>query len=392
MKKNTILCLASAFTASILTCLFLSNDNGVRPAHAQVTLPNQEKGSPQGQDATPNSDADFAARLAELSPQEQTVVKIYEERNKSVVNVETVFYRTHNFMFQESAEGRGSGIVLNKQGTILTNFHVVENADSVSITLYDGQSYPAKKIGLDPNTDIALLQIEAPAESLHPIVFGDSSRLLVGQTVYAIGNPFGYDRTMTQGIIANLNRTIESPQQFRQIKGVIQMDAAINPGNSGGPLLDSRGRMIGMNTAIASAVGENSGVGFAVPVNTIHRIATQLLENGKVVRGDIGIAQVTETEGGLLPVMIDDGGAADKAGLRGRKLVVRVINQGGARIRQVHAVTPREGMDFIVGVNGNPTRTAEEFITAVEEHPSGETITLNIIRQKQPMELQAVLQ
>ncbi|MBQ6828620.1 MAG: trypsin-like peptidase domain-containing protein, partial [Thermoguttaceae bacterium] len=267
-------------------------------------------------------------RLQEFPPAERAAIEIYAKFNKSVVNVSTISESSNSFVHQ-SSEGCGSGVVLNTSGVVLTNFHVIEDSRKIEVTLFNGETYPARPLGVDPNTDVALLKIDAPKSSLFPIQFGDSSQLLVGQTVFAIGNPFGLERTMTQGIVSNLNRTIGSPQQFRQIKGVFQIDAAINPGNSGGVLLDSKGRMIGMNTAIASRVGESSGVGFAIPVNTIHRIATILLEKGEVVRGDAGVVQVTETENGLIPGLIDEGGAADSAGLRGGKLVISIRERNG---------------------------------------------------------------
>lgn len=333
----------------------------------------------------------FKERTEELLPEERVGIAIYENRNRSIVNVDTVTVRQGAFYTTQEAEGLGSGIVLSKDGVILTNYHVVEEADSVTVTLFDGQSYSADVVGQDPSTDIALLKIAAPAETLFPVEFGDSSRLLVGQTVFAIGNPFGYERTMTRGIVSNLNRTIESPKQFRMIKGVIQIDAAINVGNSGGALFDSRGRMIGMNTAIASRVGENTGVGFAIPVNTISRIAGVLLEAGEVVRGDIGIVQVNETETGVIPVQIEDGGAADKAGLRGGKIVVSVVRHQGVEYRGHKKVVPKEGFDLIVGVSGQRIHSGEDFITAVEEHKPGETIELDIIRRGEPMKLPVVL-
>ncbi len=333
---------------------------------------------------------EFRQRLSQLTPEERVPVEIYATRNKSVVNVSTQETRNAGF-YQETSEGCGSGSVLNKSGVILTNFHVVENATKIEVTLFDGSTYDAKVLGVDPNTDVALLKIDAPEDVLFPIEFGDSSSLLVGQTVYAIGNPFGLERTMTKGIVSNLNRSIGSPQQFRQIKGVIQVDAAINPGNSGGVLLDSRGKMIGMNTAIASHVGENSGVGFAVPINTIHRIATILLEKGEVVRGDAGVVKVTETEQGLIPGLIDAGGAADEAGLRGGKLQINRFSRNGAIYQTQNVVRPEGGFDIITGVNGQNVRTGEDFITAVEEHGPGETIVLNVLRNGRQIELPIVL-
>ena len=361
----------------------------LRPAEIpQIGAP---AGAVNPNDPTAGVHAIYQERYNELLPEERAGILIYERRNRSIVNVDTVMVRRGPFMFTEEAEGRGSGIVLSHAGVILTNFHVVEEADAISVTLFDGESYQAQKIGEDAHTDIALLKIDAPAESLFPVDFGDSSKLLVGQIVYAIGNPFGHERTMTRGIVSNLNRTISSPQQFRLIKGVIQIDAAINPGNSGGALFDSQGRMIGMNTAIASRVGENSGVGFAIPVNTIARIAAALLESGQVVRGDVGVVQVTEIEAGILPALIEDGGAADRAGLRGGKLVTTVFHQGGVEYRGQQKVKPKEGFDLIVGVNNQRVKTGEEFITLIEEHKPGETVELEIIRQGKSMKLPVTL-
>ena len=352
-------------------------------------------GSPAGainpSDPKASANPAFQERFNEMLPEERIGALIYERRNRSVVNIDTVMVRRGPFMFTEEAEGRGSGVVLSRDGVILTNFHVVEGANAITVTLFNGETYQAVKIGEDANTDIALVKIDAPTESLFPVDFGDSSKLLVGQIVYAIGNPFGHERTMTRGIVSNLNRTINSPQQFRQIKGVIQIDAAINPGNSGGALFDSQGRMIGMNTAIASRVGDFAGIGFAIPVNTIARIASILINDGKVVRGDVGIVQVTETDAGILPMLLDDGGAADRAGLRGTKLVTTVVRQGGVEYRGQQKVKPKGGFDLIVGVNGQHVKSGEEFITLIEEHAPGEKIVLNIVRQGRPMDLPVVL-
>ena len=339
-----------------------------------------------------NEDPIIRERADEILTEEKVGILVYQKRNRSIVNVDTEMVRQGPYPFSEiHGEGRGSGIVLTKDGVILTNFHVVDGADSVTITLFNGEAYTAALIGKDPNTDIALLKISAPEEDLFPVEFGDSSQILIGQVVYAIGNPFGIDRTLTRGIVSNLNRTIDSPKQHRQIKGVVQIDAAINPGNSGGALFDSRGRMIGMNTAIASQVGQNSGVGFATPVNTIWRIANILLAEGKVNRGDIGIVQVTEVDGGLVPALIDNEGPADRAGLRGGKVALVVSNQHGMRVQSVQRIPPRGGVDVIIGVNGQPVRTGEEFISLVEEHMPGEKVVLNIIRDGKQRELPVVL-
>ncbi len=395
-KKNLALALATLITlGSVATGAFAQNLTyspnysanpapiGAQQGPAPIPTANQLPTAPVAQD-------DWKARLADLTPEERVAVELYAMRNKGIVNVSTIETRVDR-IFQQVAEGCGSGIVISKDGVVLTNFHVVENANKIDVTLFSGETYPAELIGADPNTDVALIKINAPTDDLFPVEFGDSSRLLVGQTVYAIGNPFGLERTMTKGIVSNLNRSIDSPQQFRRIKGVIQVDAAINPGNSGGALFDTKGKMIGMNTAIASRVGENSGVGFAVPVNTINLVVQSLLTTGKVARGDVGVVQVTETDDGLIPGLIDEGGAADLAGLRGGKLIITIKSRNGMRYRTQEVVRPDEGFDLITGVNGQPVRTGEDFITAVEEHAPGETITLNIIRDGRNAELRVTL-
>jgi S1-C subfamily serine protease len=203
----------------------------------------------------------------ELSPEERINVAVYEKVNRSVVNIKTETVRTDAFFFlatETPGEGAGSGSVFDTQGHILTNYHVVDDARAIEVTLFDGKSYDARVVGHDESNDIAVLKINAPASSLVPVEIGDSTNLRVGQRVFAIGNPFGFERTMSIGIISSLNRTLPARNQ-RLIKSVIQIDAAINPGSSGGPLLDGRGRLIGMNTAIASPTGQSAGVGFAVP-------------------------------------------------------------------------------------------------------------------------------
>ena len=204
-----------------------------------------------------------------LTPDEAVGVAVYERNNKSVVNITTKSVNTI-LLLDVSSEGSGSGSILDREGHILTNFHVVEDAQEIGVTLFDGKTYDAKPVGADPNNDIAVIKIEAPRDSLFPIDVGDSSELRVGMRVFAIGNPFGLERTMTTGIISSLNRSLQV-RTTRSIKSIIQIDAAVNPGNSGGPLLNSHGRLIGMNTAIASRNGQSAGVGFAIPSNLIAR-------------------------------------------------------------------------------------------------------------------------
>ena len=253
----------------------------------------------------------------EFSREELVNISVYERSNRSVVNITTRISRGGNSSRRrESARGSGSGFVIGQDGLVLTNYHVVDSADAVLVTLFDGESYSASLVGSDPGNDIAVLQIDAPASSLYPIELGESSRLRVGQKVFAIGNPFGLERTFTIGILSSKNRTLPT-ESGRTMKGILQIDAALNRGNSGGPLLNSRGQLIGMNTAIASPSGrgENTGVGFAIPVSTLRRVVPELLETGRVVRPDAGIAHVYETDRGLMVAELIPDGPADSAGL-----------------------------------------------------------------------------
>ncbi len=325
-----------------------------------------------------------------LTEEEKVHVRVYEAVNRSVVNISTKSLQTDGFfMFQVPSEGAGSGVVIDKQGRVVTNYHVIEDARQIQVTLYDGVVYEAELLGIDRNTDVAVLQIAAPAESLFPVVFGDSSSLLVGQRVYAIGNPFGLQRTLSTGIIAALNRQLPSPMRNRRMEHMIQIDADINPGNSGGPLLDTSARMIGINQAIASRSQESVGIGFAIPINTIARIVPQLIEKGRVIRGDIGIEIVSETPNGLRIVQLLSGGAAERAGLLGPKYERRQRRQGPVVFE--YTEVDRTAADLVIGVDGAPVHTAEELIAAVESHQPGDRVTLNIIRQGRQMAVPVVL-
>ncbi len=318
----------------------------------------------------------------ELTSEERVNVSVYRAVNRSVVNINTKGVQTDRFMlFETPTEGEGSGSVIDKQGHILTNFHVVDGAREVQVTLFDGKAYDAKLVGVDPETDMAVLLIDAPTDSLFPVTFGSSSNLLVGQRVFAIGNPFGLERTLTTGIISSLNRTLPARKAQRTIKSIIQIDAAINPGNSGGPLLDSHGRMIGMNTAIASKTGESAGVGFAIPVNTIIRVASQLIQNGRVRRPESGIEQVLNTNRGVLILSLTTGGPAEKAGLRGPKIQVQQKRQGPI-VFETRSID-RAAADLIVAADGKPVRTADDLLSAIDNKRPGEEIMLTVVRQGQ---------
>ena len=331
-------------------------------------------------------------RLKELDPDERVNVQVYEKCNKSTVNIDTKSVQQRSSFFGVTTEieaERGSGTVINKKGHILTNFHVVEEAREINVTLFNGKSYLAEMIGVDPPTDIAVLKIDASEQELFPVEFADSSKLLVGQKVYAIGNPFGLERTLTCGIISSLNRTIGSLVPNRPIKQVIQIDAAINPGNSGGPLLDSKGRMIGMNTAIASRVRENSGVGFSIPANTIQRIVSILIKDGKVTRADMGV-QIFETEGGLQIREVKPEGPADRAGLQGPKKIEKRLTRGGFSI--IQQSMDSSAADVIVAVDERPVKTADEFFTIIEEHKAGDRVMVSVLRGGKTVKMPVVLE
>jgi S1-C subfamily serine protease len=293
------------------------------------------------------------------------------------------------FNLEVPKDGAGSGSVLDKSGHILTNYHVVEDAKEIHVTLYDGVEYDAGLVGRDPMSDIAVLQISAPPETLHPIELGDSSRLRVGQKVLAIGNPFGLERTLTVGTLSSLNRRLPSKSSDRQMKSIIQVDAALNHGNSGGPLLSTQGRMIGMNTAILSPTGQNIGVGFAIPVNTIKRVVPQLIEQGRVIRPVIGISSVYETEQGLVIIEVTPGGPSQRAGLRGFR-VVRQREKRGPFYVENNSID-RSYADTIVAADGQPVLTGEALQDIIESKQPGEQVLLRIIREGRPMDVPVVL-
>jgi S1-C subfamily serine protease len=343
-------------------------------------------------DARPTTTANTAvAPPTGLTPEEQTNIRVYENTNRGVVNILTRSDSYEGFfMLPSHDEGAGSGSVLDKRGHILTNNHVIEDAEVVLVTLPGAQQpYPAEVVGTDVSTDIAVLKIDAPASELHPITLGTSDNLKVGQRVYTLGNPFGFNGTLTTGIISNLNRTLPSRSRGREMKSIIQTDAPMNPGNSGGPLLDTSGRMVGMNVAIASMSGQNSGLGFAIPANRIRQIVPHLIKNGKVVRADIGIVAVNEIDEGLQIVRINKGGPADKAGLRGWGIVRRRVNRGpiAYNVQQ----EDRTQADIIVGIDGKQLKSASDFIDTIEEHRPGDKITLSIIRGGQLMQVEVTL-
>ncbi len=329
----------------------------------------------------------------EFSPEELVNINVYERSNRSVVNITTRISRGGGSTMQrlrESTRGSGSGFVIDREGHVLTNHHVIKGANSAMVTLFDGESYSAKLVGSDPPNDIALLKIDAPGDALFPIEIGESSRLRVGQKVFAIGNPFGLERTFTIGILSSKNRTLPT-ESGHTMKSILQIDAALNSGNSGGPLLNSRGQLIGMNTAIASPSGrgENTGVGFSIPVSTLRRVVPELLENGRVVRPDAGIAHVYETDRGLMVAELIPDGPAEEAGLRSFRIVRERSQQGAVVIERYHV--DRENADTIVAVNGKSTRKADKFLEQIESYRPGDRVNITVLRDDRPVDVAVTL-
>lgn len=322
------------------------------------------------------------------SPEEIINTTVYEACNRGVVNISTKLVRQTSFFTESSYEGSGSGSVIDQRGHITTNYHVIEGARDINVTLFTGDSYPAILVGADPDNDLAVLKISAPEESLFPIPVGDSSNLRVGQHIMAIGNPFGYELTMSTGIISSLNRSIVSRTK-RKIQSIIQVDAALNQGNSGGPLLDSQGRMIGINTAIATSTGDNAGIGFAIPANTIQRVVPQLIQHGRVTRPTIGIVQAMETRDGLLIRQITPGGPAEKAGLRGIQVLRRAFRRGPLVFEQDSV--DQSSADLIVAIDGKKVRTADDLLSHIETKKSGEVVTLTVIRANKSVDIPVTL-
>ncbi|MBU2886112.1 trypsin-like peptidase domain-containing protein [Gilvimarinus agarilyticus] len=319
----------------------------------------------------------FAASHACAAPEfatndERNTIEIFEYASPSVVYVNRlqVVRDRRSYDLLSIPRGAGTGFIWSEQGYIVTNYHVVEGAQQVSITLPDQTSWPAKVAGLAPDKDLAVLKIDAPKEKLRALPVGDSSELVVGRKVLAIGNPFGLDATLTTGVVSALGREIEAPNQ-RKIRNVIQTDAAINPGNSGGPLLNSKGELIGVNTMIYSPSGASAGIGFAIPVNIVKEIVPQLIEFGRLVRPVFGVefapAYWSRQAGveGVALLHVAPGYPAAKAGLQGAKR---------GRWGRV------ELGDIIIALDDTPTRNQDEFLTVLEASSPGDKLQVHFVR------------
>jgi S1-C subfamily serine protease len=322
----------------------------------------------------------------ELGEDEKSTITLFDQSAPSVVFIKRLGIR-YNLRMQpyEVQEGTGSGFIWDDGGDVVTNFHVIQGAAGAKVTLSTHETYDASLVGTAPEYDLAVLRIKAPKEKLRPLMVGTSSDLKVGQKVFAIGNPFGLDQTLTTGVVSATGRTIRGVAN-NLIEDVIQTDAAINPGNSGGPLLDSAGRLIGVNTAIFSQSGSSAGIGFAVPVDTINRIIPQLVANGRVVRPDLGITTVRDDMNrdasarlgrpGMVVLRVLPGSPAERAGLRG----AQPAETGGIYLG-----------DFITGIDDRPLRSAAELFTALGRYKVGDKVTVTVFRNGEEVKIPVTL-
>jgi len=330
----------------------------------------------------PSLNAGAEVEPAHRSDDEDRTIKVYRATNEAVVFISTITLTVDPFdMFMEvkPKQGSGSGIIIDdKKGIVLTNLHVIQDAqrnEQISIMLSGGQNYQAKLVGYDPEYDIAVMQLKNPPAHMVSLKFADSAMLEVGQKVLAIGNPFGLDRTLTEGIISSLNRTVRSPNGTL-MKGLIQTDAAINPGNSGGPLLDTEGRLIGINTAILSQSGDSAGIGFAVPINQIARVLPELIATGKVARPEVGWILVDTTHGPMVRRVIE-GGPAEKAGVQPIERAVDSVFMNGY-------VQDIERADLIAKVNGKAVQSRQDVEESINQSDPKKPIVFSMLRGGDP--------
>jgi len=319
-----------------------------------------------------------------LLPDEKNTVEVFQRESPAVVFITNSTVQMDLFSMEatEVPQGSGSGFIWDTKGHVVTNYHVIANANSLTVTLSDGSSFPAEVVGVEPSKDVAVVRIKAPASRLKAVNIGSSDKLIVGQKVLAIGNPFGLDQTLTVGVVSALGRQIRSPSN-RTIHDVIQTDAAINPGNSGGPLLDSQGRLIGVNTAILSPSGAYAGIGFAVPVNIVKRIVPQLIEHGKVVKPGLGVSILPDGFSerlrieGVIIGEVAGGSEAERSGLIGIQR-----NERGELILG----------DVIVGIDEQEVKSVDDLANALEKHEVGDVVTVKFLRNDKEMTAKIKLQ
>jgi S1-C subfamily serine protease len=328
-----------------------------------------------------------AASNETLDSEEQNNILIYRKNIPSVVNVTSRAMKFDFFYGAVPQEGQGSGFVIDKEGHILTNYHVIEDAQQLEVTMHNRKKYRATVVGTDTVHDLAVIQIKAP--DLVPAVLGDSRNLQVGQKVYAIGNPFGLAGTMTRGIVSSI-RPVKEPNGAT-IEDAIQTDAAINPGNSGGPMMNGHGEVIGINTMILSNVGQNAGIGFAIPINTAKAVLNDLMTVGRVRRPALGVSTIP-----ISPELADQMGLPADYGL----LIVRVIPGGAADRAGLRAGTERAylgnspimlGGDLIVAIDGEKVEDEQGLAEMMNNHRAGDTVRVTFFRNKRRMEVNVAL-
>jgi S1-C subfamily serine protease len=330
------------------------------------------------------STSESSSPVTALNPEEKATINLFQKAAPSVCYITTTNLRSDFFRrnVTEVPRGSGSGFVWDNAGHIITNYHVIQGADRATVTLSDGSTFQARAVGVAPEKDLAVLKIDAPRKKLQAIPLGNSSDLKVGQSVYAIGNPFGLDQTLTTGIVSALGREIESVAGI-PIREAIQTDAAINPGNSGGPLLDSSGKLIGVNTAIYSPSGASAGIGFSIPVDAVKWVVPELIKYGEIKRPSLGIAirsdiarrlQITN---GILVITVTPRGAAEKAGLQ------PTYNNQTGQFERIG--------DIIVAINGEKVSDYNDLFLTLEKYNPGDQVTLTVIRDERKMEVPVVL-
>jgi S1-C subfamily serine protease len=378
-----------AFLSSVITAAMVYVILEWKPLRSESSR------APEVSMASPTPAATVAA-AGNLLDEEKNNIEIYQRYSNGVVNITTTTL-TYDFFLRPvpTESGTGSGAVIDDQGHIVTNFHVVRGAERLEVTLPDKTKFDAQVIGADQNKDLAVIQVKVPKGRLTPIPLGTSKGLLVGQKVLAIGNPYGLDRTLTTGIISSLGRSIQAPNGLI-IDDIIQTDAAINPGNSGGPLLDSQGQIIGINTAILSGGNSGSiGIGFAIPADTVRRITSELITTGYVRYPWIGIRSTVslidypgvadalqlETQGGVMVVDIYANSPAAKAGIRESTQQLRL----GYRRLPV-------GGDVVLQIQGKPVNTVQEIQTEIYRYKPGDKVTLTLLRNNRKVEVPLTLE
>ncbi len=350
------------------------------PAEPVPPAPEAQPARTAKNDAAAPAPAVEAPSTEGLTPEEKRDIDVFRRASAAVVFITNIAKQQDFWSMteREIPQGSGSGFVWDAKGHIVTNFHVVDGASALQVTLSDKSTWDAEVVGAAPNKDLAVVRIKAPANRLTPLPVGSSGTLLVGQRVLAIGNPFGLDHTLTVGVVSALGRDLQSPGG-RRIKDVVQTDAAINPGNSGGPLLDSSGRLIGVNAAIYSPSGASAGIGFAIPVDTVKRLVPQMIERGQPVQPGIGIEPLRASGRidipGVIVRAVTRGGPADKAGIEGIQRTRRGFALG----------------DVIVAVNGKDVANLDEMADAFDAAGVGKQVTLTVMRDGKKRDVQLTL-